>query len=104
MKVQVLSPVAERVDFKVPPAPRLNSLAGKRIGLYGNQTGGDDHAVNRVGQLLQQRFPGVQVVKYGGAANAKPGRPALSRGVHIDDEEAKRIANEVDAIVGATAH
>ena len=40
--------------------------------------------------------------RYGG--DLREGRPTLSRGVHIEDEEAARIATEVDAMVGATAH
>ena len=39
MKVQIMSPAADSVDFKVPPAPRLASLEGKTIGLYNNMTG-----------------------------------------------------------------
>ena len=104
MKVQVMSPAAERVDFRVPPAPRLTSLAGKTIGLYDNMTGGADHAILRAAELISQRYQGVKFIRYGGPANAKPGRPALSRGTHVDDDEAKRIASEVDAVIGATAH
>lgn len=102
MKVQIMSPAAERVDFKVPPAPRLTTLAGKTIGLYNNMTGGADVAVERVAEHLAQRFPGVKFERYGG--DLRPGRPALSRGTHIDAEEAVRIAAEVDAVIGATAH
>jgi hypothetical protein len=102
MKLQIMSPAAERVDFKVPPAPRLSSLAGKTIGLYNNMTGGADVAVERVAEHLGQRFPGVKFQRYGG--NLRPGRPVLSRGVHIDEAEAARIATEVDAMIGATAH
>ena len=29
MQVQIMSPAADRVDFKVPPAPRLTSLEGQ---------------------------------------------------------------------------
>ncbi len=102
MKVQIMSPAAERVDFKVPPAPRLTTLEGKTIGLYNNMTGGADVAVDRFAEQLQLRYSGVRFQRYGGDLRA--GRPALSRGVHIDDEEAARIATEVDAMVGATAH
>ena len=102
MKVQIMSPAAERVDFKVPPAPRLSTFEGKTIGLYNNMTGGADVAVERFAEQLQRRHPGVRFLRYGG--DLRPGRPALSRGVHIDDEEAARIASEVDAMVGATAH
>ena len=56
MKVQIMSPAADRVDFKVPPAPRLASLEGKTIGLYNNVTGGADVAVDRFAEQLQQRY------------------------------------------------
>ena len=102
MKVQIMSPAADRVDFKVPPAPRLTSLEGKTIGLYNNMTGGADIAVERVAEHLSQRYPNVKFERYGG--DLRPGRPALSRGTHIDAEEAARIAAEVDAVIGATAH
>ena len=102
MKLQIMSPAADRVDFKVPPAPRLSGLEGKTIGLYNNMTGGADIAVDRVARHLAQRFPGVKFERYGG--DLRQGRPILSRGVHIDDDEATVIATEVDAMIGATAH
>ena len=102
MELQIMSPAADRVDFRVPPAPRLNGLEGKTIGLYNNMTGGADVAVDRVAERLSKRFPGVKFERYGG--DLRPGRPSLSRGVHIDDDEALVIATEVDAMIGATAH
>jgi hypothetical protein len=102
MKLQIMSPAADRIDFKVPPAPRVSGLEGKTIGLYNNMTGGADIAVERVAELMSQRYPGIKFERYGGDLRA--GRPALSRGNHIDAEEAVRIAEEVDAVVGATAH
>ena len=104
MKIQIMSPAADRVDFKVQPARRPETLAGKKVGVYGNQTGGDDVVGDRIIEHLNKRYPGIQTVRYGGPKAAKPGRPSLSRGNHIDDEEAKRIAQEVDVVVGATAH
>ena len=102
MKVQIMSPAADRVDFKVPPAPRLQSLNGKTIGLYNNMTGGADIAVDRVAEHISERYTDVKFQRYGGDLRA--GRPILSRGVHIDDDEAALIATEVDAVIGATAH
>ena len=102
MKLQIMSPAAARVDFKVPPAARLDTLEGKTIGLYNNMTGGAGVAVDRVAEHIGRRFSNVRFESYGG--NLRDGRPALSRGVHIDDEEAARIAVEVDAMVGAAAH
>ena len=102
MKLQIMSPAAARVDFKVPPASRLDTLNGKTIGLYNNMTGGAEVAVNRVAEHLRRRFRDVKFESYGG--DLRPGRPVLSRGVHIDDDEAAVIATEVDAMVGAAAH
>ncbi len=102
MKLQIMSPAAQRVDFQVPPAPRLAALAGATIGLYNNMTGGADVAVDRVAERLSERYPDLKFQRYGGSL--REGRPVLSRGVHIDEEEAARIAGEVDAMVGATAH
>ena len=102
MKLQIMSPAADRVDFKVPPAPRLPSLEGKTIGLYNNMTGGADIAVDRVAKRIRERFANVKFERYGG--DLRSGRPALSRGTHIDDEEGALIAGEIDAMVGATAH
>jgi len=102
MQVQIMSPAANRVDFTVPPAPRLSSLEGKTIGLYNNMTGGADVAVDRIAEHLSRRYAHIKFERYGG--ERRSGRPVLSRGVHIDDAEAARIAGEVDAVIGATAH
>ena len=102
MKVQIMSPAANRVDFKVPLAPRLASMEGKTIGLYNNMTGGADIAVDRVAEHISRRCPNVKFERYGG--DLRSGRPALSRANHIDTEEGARIAVEVDAVIGATAH
>ncbi len=102
MKLQIMSPAADRVDFKVPPAPRLASLEDKTIGLYNNMTGGADIAVDRVAMRISERFANVKFKRYGG--DLRSGRPALSRGNHIDDEEGALIAGEIDAMIGATAH
>ena len=102
MKLQIMSPAADTVDFKVPPAPRLASLEGKTIGLYDNERGGADIAVERVAEHISRRYPNVKFERYGG--DRRPGRPALGRKTHIDAEEADRIAMEGDAVIGATAH
>ncbi len=102
MKLHIMSPAADRVDYEVPPAPCLTTLKGKTIGLYNNMTGGADIAVERVAEHLGRRYASVKFERYGG--DLRPGRPALSRGNHIDADEAARIAAEVDAVVGATAH
>ena len=76
MKVQIMSPAADRVDFKIPPAPRLQTLNGKTIGLYNNMTGGADIAVDRVAEHISERYTDVKFQRYGG--DLRSGRPILS--------------------------
>ena len=54
-------------------APRSPSLAGKRVGLVWNAKRGGDVALDRVGEQLTQRFPGVQVTRYDGNFPCAPG-------------------------------
>lgn len=80
MKIQIMSPAADRVDFKVPPAPRLSTLEGKTIGLYNNMTGGADIAVDRVAEHISQRFANVKCREIRrrptpGSARPQPGSP-----------------------------
>ena len=72
MKLQIMSPAADRVDFKVPPAPRLAGLEGKTIGLYNNMTGGADIAVDRVAEHISQRYPRCEVPEIWGRPQARP--------------------------------
>ena len=77
MKLQIMSPAAVRVDYETPPAPRLNSLEGKTIGLYHNMTGGADIAVERAAERLGQRYPSLKFRALrrrpaAGAAGAQP--------------------------------
>lgn len=65
-------------------------------------TGGADIAVERVAEHLGRRYANVKFERYGG--DLRSGRPALGRANHIDADEAGRIAAEVDAVIGATAH
>ena len=58
--------------------------------------------MHRVAEHISERFANVKFERYGG--DLRDGRPALSRGNHIDEEEAALIAVEVDAMIGATAH
>jgi len=74
MQLRIMSPAAARVDFKVPPAPRLETLEGKTIGLYDNMTGGAGVAVDRVAEHIGRRYSGVKFESYGGPR--REGRPS----------------------------
>ena len=88
MKLQIMSPAADRVDFKVPPAPRLSSLEGKTIGLYNNLTGGADVAVELAAERISQRYANGKLERDGGDLRAA--RSGRSRGTRRAASERPR--------------
>lgn len=95
MHIQILNPVAQRLEEKAALAPRLASLEGKHIGLYWNFKAGGDAALKRAGELLKMRYPGVETKLYVGS---------LGGSNHfVTKEDAKRIATEAAAMIGSTA-
>jgi hypothetical protein len=66
-KLVVLNPVAQlasELGESLPLPQRPGTLEGCRVGLYWNRKQGGNFALERVGQLLQQRYPGVQTRLY----------------------------------------
>jgi hypothetical protein len=88
-ELTVRNPVAEPAGRSVPPARRLPSLEGARIGLWWNQKDGGDVALEELGRLLKARF-GISELRFYGTF---PAKQALI----------SQAAGESDAIVGATA-
>ena len=89
----VLNPVAQLASELgeqqlAPRRPR--TLEGCRVGLYWNRKPGGNFALERVGELLGQRYPGMQTHFY----NAR--RP-------ISDELIRDVKTSCDVVVGATA-
>jgi len=93
-RLEILNPVAKTMEFSVKPAPRLRDWSGVTLGLYWNIKAGGDFALDRVQQLLGERFPGVRFKRYTGSVGW------LMR--HCTAEDADRIASEVHAVVGTT--
>ena len=60
-KLEILNPVAQASVRKASLARRLSTLDGKRIGLLWNGKGGGDTAAEHVGELLQNKYPGLKV-------------------------------------------
>ncbi len=94
--IEVLNPVASKyTGMTVRPAPRLDTLNGKTIGLYWNQKSGGDVVLSRVSELIRQRFPDVSFRNYTGSIGW--GRTVAS------DEDVDRIAEECQGVIGTTA-
>ncbi|MBU6423515.1 MAG: hypothetical protein KGJ98_00025 [Chloroflexota bacterium] len=93
--LKVVDPVAPVVVTKVAPAPRAGDLAGKRVGLYWNMKGGGDVALQRIEQLLSERYSGIAFSYHQGDVGAMTRR--VTKGL------ADTIAASVDALIGTTA-
>lgn len=93
-RLHVLNPVAQTVEQKVDPAPRLGELKGKTIALYWNLKAGGDVALQRVQELLDNGYEGLTFKWY------IPSQGFLLR--HGSPEEFDRIAGECDAVIGTT--
>jgi hypothetical protein len=89
----VLNPVAQlasELGESQPLPQRPHTLAGCRVGLYWNRKQGGNFALERVGELLRQRYPDVETRLY----NAR--RP-------ISDDLIRDLKASCDVVVGATA-
>jgi len=90
--LEVLNPVARQraMESIRPVNPRLSSLDDKTIGLVWSGTHGGDVALNRIGEMLRERFQNVETRFYTGGNYPNP--------PHI----LQQAAQECDAVVGAT--
>lgn len=68
------------------PSPRIAGIDGKTIGLYSNSKPGMDNFYTVFEELLKKKYPGVKVKTMRGA-------------FLIRDDDAKKLADEVDAFV-----
>tara|TARA_Y100001934_G_scaffold70717_1_gene87829 strand:+ start:1166 stop:1408 length:243 start_codon:yes stop_codon:yes gene_type:complete len=73
------------------PNARPSTLDGKTVGLLWSGTHGGDLALNRAGELIQERYKNVTVNFYTGGNYPSP--PPI----------VKQAAEECDVVIGATA-
>jgi hypothetical protein len=92
--LEVLNPVAPRVTTEVVPAPRLDTLDGKRIGLWWNRKQNGDVALAALARALGERYPRAEFVNF-----------AFSRPTTLNHPEAYDtvVASGVEAVLAATA-
>ncbi len=57
--LKILNPVGIYKFKPIPPAKRLNDLNNKKIGLYWNHKARGNVALDRVKELLSQRYKGM---------------------------------------------
>ena len=91
--LEVSSPVARQRGMMnvLRPNARPSSLDGKTVGLLWSGTHGGDLALNRAGELIQERYTDVKVNFYTGGNYPAP--PPIVR----------QAGEECDVVIGATA-
>ena len=91
--LEVSNPVANQRGMMnvLKPNARPSTLDGKTVGLLWSGTHGGDLALNRAGELIQQKYKDVTVNFYTGGNYPSP--PPI----------VKQTAEECDVVIGATA-
>ena len=91
--LEVSNPVAQQRGMMnvLKPNVRPSSLDGKTVGLLWSGTHGGDLALNRAGEIIQERYSNVKVNFYTGGNYPAP--PPI----------VKQAAEECDVVIGATA-
>ncbi|MEE8363849.1 MAG: hypothetical protein V3S18_07255 [Dehalococcoidia bacterium] len=91
-QLEVLNPVARQRALETPfsPNPRPDSLDDKTVGLVWSGTHGGDVALNRAGEMIQERFSNVTVNFYTGGNYPNP------------PEVLAQAGEECDVVIGAT--
>ena len=64
-KLKVYCPTGIEITQKINTfAPRINSFEGKRIGLLWNSKPNGDFFLNRVAELLVERYKDIKIIKF----------------------------------------
>jgi hypothetical protein len=92
--LEIASPVAESVIHRFEPAKRPADLAGARIGLYWNYKPGGNDGLDRVEQVLSQRYPTATFLRVEGSSGATVR--------HVTPADADSIAQRCDVVIGTT--
>lgn len=91
--LEVSNPVAQQRGMMnvLKPNPRPNTLNDLTIGLVWSGTHGGDLALNKAGEIIQERFSNVKINFYTGGNYPTP--PPI----------VKQAGEECDVVIGATA-
>ena len=95
-KHEVLSPWADVDPVQVRGiSPRLDSLAGKKIGLFANFKTASMPIITEVEKRLKGRFPGIKTDTFHSTL------PNVDESETVNKEKFKAWAKGVDAVIGA---
>lgn len=80
---------------RFPAAPRLETFAGKTVGLFWNAKAGGEVALARTREHLERLYPDTRFIDYFGVVGTHMRRAS--------DAQLDQMAAECDAVVGTTA-
>jgi hypothetical protein len=72
-RLVVLDPTVEALPDSIGLSPRLETLAGARIGLLSNSKAGVSRFLDQLELVLSERYPGLEFIR---DAKANASRPA----------------------------
>ena len=87
IQMEVLNPRGEvpPVNFQ-SPKPRVDTLEGKRIGLFWNGKAGADLFMDVVSEMLHNKYPGAEIKRFEGPLNPP-------------DDLVETVAEQSDAVI-----
>ena len=92
---EVISPLGKSTVKVIPPAPRLSTLEGKKIGLVWNVFMNGDVLSNAFADLLKKRFKQIETVKL-------PSGKGLKWGDYPDPSIKDLLKeNKIDAVIAS---
>jgi len=86
---EVFDPTAEYEAVVYRPAPRLEGLNNKKVGLFWNGKPSGNVVLDSIGALLQGKYEGIELKFFNAGFPAAP-------------EMIQRMAAESDVVIGAT--
>ncbi len=87
--LEIMNPVAKRTGGAFPPAPRLDTLSDKTVGIYWNTKTGGDVALKRLAELMRKDFPKVQFKNF-------------THRFPVPSDVIEDIISQCDAVMGST--
>jgi len=84
--------IEEHLEF----APRINSFVGKRIGLLWNGKPNGNFYLDRVAQLLEQRYKDIDIIKFWEVDPEQTAHPDQKSDAALDG-----IAKKSDVVIAA---
>ena len=95
--IRVYNPTGAVMAEKITNfSPRIDSFDGKRIGLLWNSKPNGDHYLNRVAELLSQRFPSSKIIKFYETHAAETANPDKKSDAALD-----LIVQNADVVIAA---